>query len=269
VDDSRALGVSEEDTEDSRDIAIEPENARYGVDLLLLHGAWVSSDVWQPAARGFAQRGWRCILVEAGAQEPGAPASFAEWVEHAARAAARRQAPPIVLGHDAGALVALALAERARVTAAIAIAPLLEGAAPFISRAWLRVARWRGALVAPPEAGRPYRQAGSGQAAARLGASLAPEPAARLASLERGSTPGRAAVPTLLVAQRDDAAVPAALVEVTARGIEADYRSLPGGHWALLEEGLDAWMSELHRWIIRRIGGSILLLRGDEDLRDE
>jgi hypothetical protein len=63
--------------------------------------------------------------------------------------------------------------------------------------------------------------------------------------------------------------VPPALVEVTARGLEADFLALPGGHWGLVEGSLDPWMSELHRWIIRRIGSSILLLRGDEDLRDE
>jgi len=209
------------------------------------------------------------VLVDAAAVDPGAPANLGEWVADAARAVARRASPPIVIGHDAGALVALALAEHARVAAAIAVAPLLEGGSPFASRARLWLARWRGATLAPPDEGHPFRRVASEKAAERLRASLVPEPAARLVSLQGGTAPGRPRVPTLLAAQRDDAVVSPALVEVTARGVEADYRSLPGGHWALLEEGLDPWMSELHRWIIRRIGGSILLLRGDEDLRDE
>jgi hypothetical protein len=60
-----------------------------------------------------------------------------------------------------------------------------------------------------------------------------------------------------------------ALIEVTARGIEADFERLPGGHWPMAAERIDAWMTSLHRWIIRRAGASILLLRGDEDLREE
>jgi hypothetical protein len=37
----------------------------------------------------------------------------------------------------------------------------------------------------------------------------------------------------------------------------------------MAEERLDAWSSALHRWIIRRAGKDLLLLRGDEDLRED
>jgi hypothetical protein len=97
-----------------------------------------------------------------------------------------------------------------------------------------------------------------------------PEDARLFASLRgRALLPEAPAVPTLLVAQEGDAVVAPALIEVTARGIEADFERLPGGHWPMLGERIDAWMTSLHRWIIRRVGASILLLRGDEDLREE
>jgi hypothetical protein len=37
----------------------------------------------------------------------------------------------------------------------------------------------------------------------------------------------------------------------------------------MLEDRLDAWVSALHRWIVKRVGQSLLLLQGDEDLRDD
>jgi pimeloyl-ACP methyl ester carboxylesterase len=248
-------------------IVIDPENGRYAADLLFLHGLWTTSEIWQPVARGLAHRGWRCLLLD---RSDASSESFDDWVARAEGASAALPAPPIVIGHDAGALVALALASRASVHAAIAVAPLLEGARGLVPLARRLLARLSDAPVPPPKPSHPYWRVASETAAARLRAACVVESAARVAS-RRGEAlaPGAPAVATRLVAQRDDAVVSPALVEITARGVEADFRALPGGHWGLLEEGLDPWMTELHRWIIRRDGGSILLLRGDEDLRGE
>jgi pimeloyl-ACP methyl ester carboxylesterase len=249
-------------------IVIEPENGRYTADLLFLHGLWTSSEIWQPVARGLAHRGWRCLLLERA--EPAAAETFDEWVPRAEAAMASLSAPPIAIGHDAGGLVALALASRRSVRAAIAVAPLLEGPKGLLPLGRRLLARLRAEPVPPPEAAHPYWRVASETAASRLHAARVPESASLVASLRGPAlTPGAPKVATLFVAQRDDAVVSPALVEITARGVEADFRALPGGHWGLIEEGLDPWMTEIHRWMIRRSGASILLLRGDEDLLDE
>jgi pimeloyl-ACP methyl ester carboxylesterase len=249
-------------------IVVEPENGRYAADLFFLHGLWTSSEIWQPVARGLAHRGWRCLLLER--SEPAFAETFDAWVARAEAAMAPLSAPPIAIGHDAGGLVALALAGRSSVCATIAVAPLLEGPRGLLPLGRRLLARLTDAPVPPPDSSHPYWRVSSEKAAARLRAAQVPESASRITSL-RGSalTPGAPKVATLFVSQRDDAVVSPALVEITARGVEADFRALPGGHWGLIEEGLDPWMTELHRWIIRRAGASILLLRGDEDLRDE
>jgi len=248
---------------------IEGENERYAGTLVFLHGLWVGSGIWRPLALGFAHRGWRCALLDARSGAPRA-AAFGAWCAAVATEIEALDPPPILIGHDAGALVALALDEAGRVRASVAVAPLLTGASTLLDR----VTRLRGrlglGLAAPPRAGHAYLHAGTEKARGTLAAALAAEPAVRPASLRRRAlAPRAAAVPSLLVAQADDLVVPASLVEAAARGLGADTMTLSGSHWPMLEPNPDAWLSPVHRWLIRRLGPSLLLLRGDEDLVPE
>jgi pimeloyl-ACP methyl ester carboxylesterase len=246
---------------------IEAENERYRAALFFLSGLWTSAEIWRPVALAFAHRGWRCLLVDGSAVDR--PPTFAVWREAVAEAAKRCDELPILIGHDAGGLVALGLAADGRCRGAIAVSPLLDGVGRLLS---LR-ARWQGWLgigaIDPPPAGHPWHDTLSSQARDRLAASLRREPAVLVGTL-RGDAllPGRPRAPTLLVAQEKDAVVSPALIEVTARGLEVECLRLPGGRWPMLEANMDAWMSPLHRWIIRT-QPELLLLRGDEDLRED
>ncbi len=248
---------------------IEGENERYAAPLVFLHGLWAGPEIWRPMAHGFAHRGWRCALADTRDSAREAP-GFEAWCEEVLRQLAPLDDAAVLVGHDAGALVALALAERGAVRAAVAVAPLLEGVTGVLDP----FTRLRGRLglgtAEPPSQGHPYREAASEQARAILMEALAAEPAGRPASLRgRAVTPGAAPVPSLLVAQTSDAVVPRPLVEVTANGIEADTLCLPGSHWPMLESQPDAWISPVHRWLIRRLGPALLLLQGDEDLQED
>ncbi len=247
---------------------VDPESERYRADLLLLPGLWLDAHVWRAVALGFAQRGWRCVLLDA--PRPDAESGeLAPWAEHVAGIARSFATKPIVIGHDAGALVALELAARGAVRAAVAVAPLLEGLqriVPRVRRAALRV--WGRGSVQPPDPSHTYFAQVPARARERLLERLAPEPAARLREVERLARPAAPAVPAVLVAQQGDLVVPQLLVEICARGIEADFLPLAGGHWPMLEERIDAWTTRVHRWIIQRAGHGLLLLRGDEDLRE-
>lgn len=248
---------------------IEAENERYAATLVFLHGLWAGPEIWRGFAFGFAHRGWRCAVVDARETAPQRP-SFSQWCDDVAAELSSLELPAVAIGHDAGALVALELAARGAATAAVAVAPLLDGVKPLVDPLTRIRCRLGVGGVEPPAADHPYRDAATAEAKALLAQVLAIEPAARPGSL-RGAAiaPVAPAGRALLVAQAADAVVPRSLVEITASGIEADSITLPGSHWPMLEPNPDAWMSPVHRWLIRTLGPSLLLLRGDEDLVED
>lgn len=248
---------------------IEAENERYAATLVFLHGLWAGPELWRGLAMGFAHRGWRCAVVDSRSSAPERP-GFDEWCEDVAGEVEKLQLPAVVIGHDAGGLVALRLAAEGRAAASVAVAPLLDGPKPLLDA----VTRFRGRFgigaIEPPALDHPYREARTGEAQGILQQALVLEPAARVGSLRGSATaPGAATVPSLLVAQAEDVVVPQPLIEITASGLEADVMTLPGSHWPMLEPNPDGWMSPVHRWLIRRLGPSLLLLRGDEDLVED
>jgi pimeloyl-ACP methyl ester carboxylesterase len=254
-----------------RPLVVEPEGERYAADLLLLHGLWARPSLWGKVAVGLAQRGWRCWLLDArAASAADQGVDLAAWRRRAEEAVRGLAAPPIVIGHDAGGLLALSLAEAGLARAAVAVAPLLEGADPFVGSLRRRLARWLGGSVLPPAGGHPCYATLSPAKVAELTGLFEVEDGRLVGSLHGAALrPGAPRVPAVLVAQEIDPVVSRSLVEITARGIEADVLVLPGGHWPMADEGVDAWTTQIHRWIVRRIGREILLLRGDEDLRED
>lgn len=250
-------------------IAVEPESPRYATDLVFLPGLWARSDAWGRVAAAMAHRGWRCWLLDprVGAAAGG---GLAAWAANAEAAIAGFGAPPVLVGHDAGALVALALAAAGRPSAAIAVAPLVEGVDPLLVRRVRWRARLLGGAVDPPPASHPVFASCGGEEGQRVLGALGREAAATIASVRGGWLAPRApAVPALVVGQEDDPAAPAFAVEVLANGIGADFVGLAGGHWPMARTRIDAWTGRLHRWLVHRLGERLLLLRGDEDLRED
>lgn len=249
---------------------IEPESDRYRAELVFVHGLWVGAEVWRAVAAGFAHRGWRCLLLDRVAAERDADPSRS-WPEHLAAVLAERDAPPIVVGHDAGALLALDVAARGTVRAAVAVAPLLDGTRavlPTLARMALRV-RSSTALVAPPTATDPYFARIPQPNLDAIAGGLAAERVGFVRALDALASPAQPRVPALVVAHDADPVSPRVLAEISARGIEADFLRLPGGHWPMLEPRADDWITQVHRWIIKRVGHGLLMLRGDEDLTGE
>lgn len=248
---------------------IEAENERYAATLVFVHGLWAGPEIWRGIALGFAHRGWRCAVVDSRESAPERP-GFDEWCDDVARELPGLELPAVVIGHDAGGLVALRLAAQGQVAASIAVAPLLEGPRGLLDPVTRIRSRFGIGAVEPPAADHPYRAATTTDATSILEKALVLEPAARIGSLRGEATaPGSAAVPSLLVGQAADPVVPPSLIEITASGLEAEAMTLPGSHWPMLEPNPDAWMSPVHRWLIRRLGPGVLLLRGDEDLVED
>src|SRR5712691_13543848 len=104
------------------DETVPPEGGRYAASLVLLPGLWAGRDAWRGFATFLAHRGWECRLLDLRGS-----GGFA------ARAAALEEyqgalpGPAVLLGHDAGALLAAATGRRA--TAVVLLAPLVPGSA--------------------------------------------------------------------------------------------------------------------------------------------
>jgi pimeloyl-ACP methyl ester carboxylesterase len=245
--------------------SIEPENGRYAADLVFVHGLWTTKEIWRPAALGFAHRGWRCDLLDL--RYESTAQSLEDWCGTVAAHLESLAAPAILIGHDAGALVALALGVRGLPHAVVASAPLLSGISGVHPSLPVWIAKLRGVDLPPPLPGHEMLAVASAKGRARLAHALVPDPARLVTSVQGPAIrPGRVQVPTLLVGYTGDPVAKRHLVEITAQGIGADFIARDAGHYAMLEEPWDAWMSEIQRWIIRRGSDALLNLEGDEDL---
>ena len=240
------------------DEIVPPEGGRYAASLVLLPGLWAGRDAWRGFATYLAHRGWECRLLD-----------LRGTGGFAARAAALDEylgtlpVPAVLLGHDAGALLAAASGRRA--TAVVLLAPLVPGSAALRTlvldaRALLRLLFGR--PLAPP--GPSGRALAWGDLPAPVAAGvlrrLGPDDAAAVHDLLRRRVPlERTGVPALLVAgDRDPLLDPAAAVALADR-LGAELAVLPAAGHALLAG--PAWQQTVglvHRWIVQRLGAPLL-----------
>ncbi|HEY2385537.1 MAG TPA: alpha/beta hydrolase [Candidatus Binatia bacterium] len=247
-------------------IAVEitrPESAKFRHPLLLVHGLWTGSWVWEPVATYLAHRGWESWAPSV--REVAELPARTRAVEAVARALPE---PPVVITHDAGLVVAAPLAAAGAAVALAALAPVIgpgagRGRGLFgWPQFWL--ARVFGTSVAPP---------GGAGAEAYLGRAVASRDRLRpdSASVFRALASGTVAihpstsVPGLVVTGGDDAIVRERDARAVAERLGWAERTLPGrGHFALLEPGWEALADEVHRWIVRTLGADLLLFLDDE-----
>jgi len=204
-----------------------------------------------------AHRGWDGQALELpgrdGAGGPGA-VTWADWVAALDAVIAGTAAPPILVGHDVGALLAFACAGRG-VRAVIAVAPASCGEPPPAAGGLgTRLAAWRGRALQPP----------SGELLARYGAvpagGFVPDSArvARVVSAA-GWMPPVPQVPGLVIAAADDRWVPPAAAERLAAGLGVAFHRLPGTHALPWEPGWERLVAVAHRWLVQTIGEPLLL----------
>ena len=244
-----------------------PESAKFRHPLLLVHGLWTGSWVWEPVATYLAHRGW----------ESWAP-SLREVADLAARTRAAEAVaralpePPVVLTHDAGLVIAAPLVAAGAAAAIAALAPVVGtgGGAGRGLFAWPQFwrARMLGRSVAPPR--------GAG-AAAYLGRAigsrdrLRPDSAPVFRSLASGHVGlhPSTAVPGLVIGGGDDAIVSERDAREIAERLGWEHRILAGrGHFALLEADWESLADEVHRWIVRTLGADLLLFLDDDSGAD-
>ncbi len=136
------------------------------IPVVFIHGLWMHASSWQPWVDRFTEVGYAPIApgwpgdaetAEATRANPSAldNVGVSAVTEHFASAIAELPAPPIVVGHSFGGLIAQKLLGSGAARACVAIAPAqfrgvykppplvqLKSVAPILSRPWLRGKTW-------------------------------------------------------------------------------------------------------------------------------
>jgi len=237
------------------------EASRFRHPLLLLHGLWTGSAIWRGTMGYLAHRGW----------DSWAP-SFLEGDHPIADRGPllidlcrTLAAPPVVVGHDAGAYLATDLATALDLPAVVAVTPLLSrrdaGRAGIF--AWPRLwrARFFGATLPPP----------AGVAAAAYKAAedvVRPDSAALFRRVAAASMPG-ADRPSLLIGSAGDPITDPGDVERVARERGWSFHRHDGrGHFPMVEPGWERLADDVHRWLVRTLGEELLVFLDDGEDRE-
>ncbi len=228
---------------------VHAESARYSASLLFLPELWAPARVWLPAATFFGHRGWEGQLVEL--RDTGALAGrAAALIEHA------RRLPhaPVVIGHGAGALVALEAARAGGAAAIVLVAPLVPGSpgARMLTHRWDAIAALALGRAIPPPRAAAYGETPTG---------LGVESARAVLDVVRGHPPrpGALAVPALVVAGTRDPLLPVEAAAALASSLGAEFVEIPGGaHWPMLPPAWQQTVAAVHRWLVRRLGEALL-----------
>ena len=233
------------------------EASRFRHPLLLLHGLWTGSAIWRGFMGYLAHRGWNSwapSFLEA--DHP-----IADRGPMLVDLCRTLPAPPVVLGHDAGAHLATELASTLDLPAVVAVTPLLSrhdvGRAGVF--AWSRLWRARLSATLPPPVGAAapaYRAAGD---------VLRPDSAAFFRRIAAASLP-RANRPCLLVGSPGDRITDAAEAERVARERGWTFHRHAGrGHFPMVEPGWERLADDVHRWLVQTLGEALLLFLEDRE----
>ncbi len=236
-------------------LPVRAESSRYARRLVFLPELWAPASSWLPVATFLGHRGWEGEIVElraAGGLADRA-AALAEIVQAA-------EDPPILIGHGAGALVALEVANAAGAAALVLVSPLLPGGAGArrLVRRWAALAAIvRGRDMPPPQGG------GARAAFGEIPAGLAPDSARALLDVARARPLERPPLemPALVLASPMDPLLPGADAAALAAMLGADRVEIAGaGHWPILPPTWRRTAGAVHRWLIRRLGEPLLEL---------
>jgi pimeloyl-ACP methyl ester carboxylesterase len=230
------------------------EGPRYTAPMVCLPALWAGPASWRSAGALLAHRGWDCHLVDI----RGVPGGVAARAAAVGAYAETLGAPPVLVGHDGGALVALATAARTPLAALVLVAPLHARRAVGLGARGM-LALVLGRPVPPPTASHWLDLPASAAASVRAG--LGPEDAraVRETLWGRGAAEAVLSVPTLVVAGTHDRLLPPSAASTVARALGAEFACVEdAGHWLLAGAAWQATVRLVHRWLVQALGESLL-----------
>ncbi len=195
--------------------------------------------------------------------------SFADLIALAGEALDALGRGAIVVGHGAGGLAALKLAERPDVKAAVALAPLVPGLrSALVSGFAAKFFVWRRGIIAPPRGRILFEFVADADPFQRdaIIRALVPESAKLALAIARGDVAlSPTAAPRLIVAGESDIFAPAAQTGALAKSLGARLALVQGrGHWLIGGRALERAIGETQRFLVRTLGQDLLLLYPEE-----
>lgn len=223
----------------------------------------------------FSTMGWEIFapdlhaVIGQGGVPPLEELNFEKLTDLAGEAVAAIGRETIVIGHGLGGLVALKLAERASVKAAVAIAPLAPGfRTPLFMNLGNRIRMWQGRPLNPPARRLLFEFVADADVHSRtqiiktliLGATVAAQDV-----VKDNIKFAKSASPRLIVAGESDIFAPYQMLEAFAQRIGAPIVQIRGrGHWLIGGRGLERTINEIQRFLVRSLGRDLLLLYPEE-----
>jgi pimeloyl-ACP methyl ester carboxylesterase len=258
-----------------------PERAKFNSPLVLVHGLWMSSRCWRPWATHFSNLGWECWAMNLRGRygekivDTLKRLTFDDCVDDLRQVIRAAEFPPVLLAYDLAGLMALGALQEEKASGLILLAPLPpKDVTPELPRA-LRLLRlkYRPLLFLR----RPFRVDEKDFRKHWLGSlpesrhgealdCLVVDSSRLIAEFfeRRAKCDGRSiSCPSLVVAGRDDPLAPAEELRDLATRLGADFRDYAGrGHWMIDES--EEIVSDIHRWIIKKLGERIMLEEREE-----
>jgi pimeloyl-ACP methyl ester carboxylesterase len=254
-----------------------PEPVKFAWPIIVLPELFTTVRHLAPLVGYFATIGWEVFAPDLHAvigydgTAPIEKIDFAKWTDLASEAVAALGRDAIVVGHGLGGLIAMKLAERPGVKAAVAIAPLAPGfPTPLLVNIANRIRIWRGLALNPPSRRKLFEFVADSDVHSR---------AQIIKMLTAGATTAAMDVvndhlafvtidktaPRLIVAGESDIFAPYEKVEAFARRIGAPIAKISGhGHWLIGGRGLERTIGEIQRFLVRALGRDLLLLYPEE-----
>ena len=237
--------------------------------FVLLHGAFADNESFRGWTAMLAERGHRAVAPLRRGRRGFGPdraegLTFDDYVTDTVAVLDTLDAPPVLVGHSLGALVAQRLAEQGRARALVLLAPAPPGALtaqPVALRHFAplmpRIAAGRPFVVGPaacsalalnsmPAADRP-----------EIHAHLTPESGKVYRDLMLGAVRVDAAkvtVPVLVLGGDEDRIISTRLLRKTAHHYGVRPRVLAGrGHWLMAEPGWQQLVDDVLAWLRERV----------------
>jgi pimeloyl-ACP methyl ester carboxylesterase len=264
-----------------------PEPLKFAWPLVLLPELFTTARHLAVARGYFASIGWEVYTADLRAAaekarvDPHAPdsrvGSFDGLAAILAEALTALGRDAIVVGHGMGGLLALRAAAHPQVRAAVALAPMLPGfRSPLVTGAANWPTRLLGRALKPPRRAVLFNllaDAEPFQREALVEALVADHPRAALEVVrggvkfdesrfdETGPDGVRRAVPRLIVAGDSDPFAPLDQTSAFAARLGVALRVVRGrGHWLIGGRALERTVAEVQRFLVRNLGGDLLLL---------
>lgn len=260
-----------------------PERNKFRATLLMTHDLWVGGWCWYDWATRLCNLGWECWAISLNGRDPTSTASAgrrqttADCVVDLRRLMSTVASPVILIAHGFGALLGLEASRDSSVIARVFLAPpfnesretdqhrtlrrlhlkylpLMLLRQPIQIRASDFNSLWLNCVE--PELCREILQALIQESPNLVRAFFEPSTSV---------TPTKPSLPTLLLRGTDDQLVTAESTQALAAMLDGEYREYSKhGHWLLHEEGWEHIVNDVHRWLLKSLGESILLPEPNE-----